>query len=290
MENGRVLVAGATGRVGGAAVEHLLDSGYAVRALVRRSAKGEYLRSLGVEVSVGDVTRPGTVMPAVEGCSAVLSALAAGPGRGDAATVEYEGNLNLLQAARSAGVGRFVYSSALMADHPLAERVGEFREKARFEKELEAAGVSYTILCPAMFYETLLLALRGPVAFVPGRLRLAVAWISASDVALAAVRALQRDVEGRHELAGPDRCTFDEAYLSLSRATNSRITVLHPPLAALRLPGRLLPYVRDLANMFALFDAAGYATDSVALRETFGITAANLEEWAGQVFPSGRLG
>ncbi len=59
--------------------------------------------------------------------------------------------MNLLSAARSAGVERFVYSSVLMADHPLAQRVGAFREKARFEQELLAAeDVSSTILRPAI--------------------------------------------------------------------------------------------------------------------------------------------
>ena len=50
MQNGKILVAGATGRVGGAAVEQLLAAGFEVRALVRRAEKGASLRSLGAEV------------------------------------------------------------------------------------------------------------------------------------------------------------------------------------------------------------------------------------------------
>jgi uncharacterized protein YbjT (DUF2867 family) len=106
MNGGRVLVAGATGRVGSAAVRHLLEAGYKVRALVRSAKKGERLRSLGAEPVVGDVTKPDPLAPAVEGCSGVYSVLAAGPGRGDPETVEYGGTVNLLRAARSAGVGR----------------------------------------------------------------------------------------------------------------------------------------------------------------------------------------
>ncbi len=49
MRGGRVLVAGATGRVGGAAVRHLLGAGFEVRALARNTEKGEGLRSLGAE-------------------------------------------------------------------------------------------------------------------------------------------------------------------------------------------------------------------------------------------------
>jgi uncharacterized protein YbjT (DUF2867 family) len=289
LNGARILVASATGRVGGAAVRHFLEAGYEVRALVRSAERGERLRSLGAEMFEGDVTKPETLAPAVAGCAGIYSVLAAGPGRGDPEAVEYGGNMNLLRAARSAGISRFVYNSALHADHPLAQNVGEFREKARFEKELAGTGgLSHTILRPAMFMETLLLALRGPVAFVPGRQRRAISWIPASDVALAAVRAFEKDITGRHELAGPDSCTFDEAYSRL--AQGKRITVLHPPLFTMRVPGRFVPYVGDVARMFALFDVVGYAADPAPLRDLFGVEALTIEEWAGRVSRSTFVG
>ncbi len=281
MENGKILVAGATGRVGGAAVERLLETGFEVRALVRRPEKGDRLRSLGAELAVGDATAPDTLGPAVRGCSGIFSALGAGPGRGAPEDIEYRGNLNLLSAARSVGVGRFVYSSALMADHPLAQRVGAFREKARFERELLAAeDVSSTILRPAIFMETLHMMLRGPVAFIPGRQRRPVSWIAARDIARTAVRSFQEDILGRHELAGPETVTFDDAFGRLARARGERIRVLHVPLISLQLVGRASSYVRELANMMALFDAVGFATDPSVLRETFGVPALTIEEWA----------
>jgi uncharacterized protein YbjT (DUF2867 family) len=197
MQNGKILVVGATGRVGSAAVERFLETGFEVRALVRRPEKGTRLRALGAELAVGDATAPDTLGSAVRGCSGVFSALGAGPGRGASEEIEYQGNLNLLSAARSAGVGRFVYSSALLADHPLAQKVGAFREKARFERELLAAeDVSSTILRPAMFMETLDMMLQGPLAFFPGRQRRPVSWISARDIARAAVRAIQANIMG----------------------------------------------------------------------------------------------
>ena len=290
MRGGKILVVGASGRVGGAAVRHLLEAGFEVRALVRGAGKGEDLRALGAEVSVGDVTRPGTLAPALEGCAGAFSALSSTTDR-QAREVEYRGNVNLLSAAREASVGRFVYSSALLADHPLAREVGTFREKARFEEVLLGAGdVSATILRPAMFMETLLMALSGPVAFVMGRQRHRVRWISAGDVARAAVRALERDILGRHELAGPDAATFDEAYRRLSAVRGKRIFVLHPPLSAARLAGRVSPAVDELAAMFALFDDAGYATDPAPLRDVFGVEALTIEEWAGRVFGQGTFG
>ncbi len=275
------MVVGATGRVGGTAVERLLEAGFEVRALVRRPEKGDRLRSLGAELTVGDATAPGTLGSAVRGCSGIFSALGAGPGRGSPEDVEYQGNMNLLSAARSAGVGRFVYSSVLMADYPLAQKVGAFREKARFEQELLAAeDVSSTILRPAIFMETLHMMLQGPVAFIPGRQRRPLSWIAVKDIARAAVRSFEEDILGRHELAGPETVTFDEAFGRLARARGERIRMLHVPLISLQLAGRASSYVRELANMMALFDAMGFATDPSVLRETFGVPALTIEEWA----------
>jgi uncharacterized protein YbjT (DUF2867 family) len=284
VRGGRILVVGATGRVGGAATRHLLESGFEARALVRSAARGERLRALGAEVAVGDVTRPETLAPALEGCAGVFSALSSTTDR-QAREVEYRGNVELLSAAREAGVGRFVYSSALLADHPLSRKVGTFREKARFEEALFGAGdVSATVLRPAMFMETLLMALKGPVAFVMGRQPHRIRWISADDTALAAVRAFERDITGRHEIGGPDAATFDEAYRLLSAVRGGRIFVLHPPLPAVRLAGRFSPAVEELAEMFALFDAAGYATDPAPLRDVFGVEAITIEGWTRRLF------
>src|ERR671910_62429 len=281
MEKGKILVVGATGRVGGAAVEELLKAGFEARALVRRAEKGERLRALGAEVAVGDATAPDTLEPAVEGCSGVFSALGAGPGRGAPEDVEYRGNLNLLSAARSVGAERFVYSSALLADHPLAQKVGAFREKARFEKELLATeDVSSTILRPAIFMETLYMMLRGPVAFVPGRQRRPVSWIAARDIARAAVRSFQADILGRYELAGPETVTFGGAFELLRRGRGEKIRTLHVPLVTLRAAGRFSPYVREMAHMMALFDAVGFAANPSALRDTFDVPALAIEEWA----------
>src|ERR687884_868131 len=218
MQNGKILVVGATGRIGSAAVERLLEAGFEVRALVRRAEKGARLGSLGAEVAVGDATAPDTLGPAMQGCSGMFSALGAGPGRGAPEMVEYRGNLNLLSAARSAEVRRFVYSSVHLADHPLAQKVGAFREKARFEKELLAAeDVSSTILRPAIFMETLYMMLQGSVAYIPGSQRRPVSFIAARDIARAAARAFQADLLGRYELAGPETVTFDNAFKRLER-------------------------------------------------------------------------
>jgi uncharacterized protein YbjT (DUF2867 family) len=131
--------------------------------------------------------------------------------------------------------------------------------------------------------ETLHMMLRGSLAFVPGRQQRPISWISARDIARAAVRAFQRKIFGRHEIAGPDTATFDGAFERFGKGRGDRIRVLHVPLATLRFPGRVIPYVGELADMMSFIDAAGYATDPSTLRDTFSVPALSLEEWAGGV-------
>lgn len=75
MSKVKVLVTGAAGRVGGVGrtlVELLHQRGFPLRALVRRDdERAEALRGLGVEVVVGDLTRPDDVLRAFSGCRRV---------------------------------------------------------------------------------------------------------------------------------------------------------------------------------------------------------------------------
>ncbi len=128
--------------------------------------------------------------------------------------------------------------------------------------------------------ETLGMMIQGPVAFVPGCQRRPVSLIAARDIVCAAVRAIQRDILGRYELAGPETVTFDEAFHRLGKARGKKRRTLHVPLVTLHAAGRFSPYVREMARMMALFDAMGFATDPSALRDTFGVTALTIEDWA----------
>jgi uncharacterized protein YbjT (DUF2867 family) len=71
----RVLVTGATGKQGGAAARHLLESGIGVRALARRpeQAAAAELERLGAEVVQGDLDDSASVERALEGVYGVFS-------------------------------------------------------------------------------------------------------------------------------------------------------------------------------------------------------------------------
>ena len=116
----RVLVTGATGRVGSRLVPRLLQRDHVVRVLVRNKEQAESFRQPGAEAVLGDLLEPATLANAVSGVDAIvhLAAFFRGATEAEAHAVNYQGALALARAARQAGVSRFVYISTNLVYGP----------------------------------------------------------------------------------------------------------------------------------------------------------------------------
>jgi nucleoside-diphosphate-sugar epimerase len=119
----KVLVTGASGFLGSHVAEQLSKSGHAVRALVRKSSKVDFLKGLdGVELAYGAVEDAAAVTEAVKGVDAIVHSAglvkARSPEEFHATNVE--GTRNLLEAAtkNAKGLKRFVFVSSLAAVGP----------------------------------------------------------------------------------------------------------------------------------------------------------------------------
>lgn len=110
-----VMVTGAAGFVGSRLVERLEAAGHRTHALVRGGSSIPRLRALGCRVFRGDVTAPDTLGPAVAGCSAVVHCATGGSEMEAARAINVQGTLHALEAARAAGVRRFVHVSTVVA-------------------------------------------------------------------------------------------------------------------------------------------------------------------------------
>src|SRR6478736_5115360 len=112
-----ILVAGATGLVGSAVCQKLAHRGENVRALVRSTSspeKVDALRSAGVEIHTGDLKDAASIADACKGVDAVISTASSTLSRqpGDSIeSVDAAGQLGLVQAAKNAGVSRFILVS-----------------------------------------------------------------------------------------------------------------------------------------------------------------------------------
>jgi dihydroflavonol-4-reductase len=126
----RVLVTGATGKVGNAMATALLERGDEVRVLVRDPERAAAVLPAGLDVVRGDVTEPSTVPGAVAGCELVFNAMGLPeqwfPDEGIFDRVNATGSGNLARAAREAGVRRFVHTSTNDVFH--AEQGATFDE------------------------------------------------------------------------------------------------------------------------------------------------------------------
>ena len=142
-----VLVVGATGFLGGKVVDELLNRGKSVRALVRATTDASRLESRGVEIARGDMLDLDSLVAAMQGADAVITT-AAGYTRGgkNADDIDTIGNANLAEAAKQAGVRRFVLTSILTSDQ--TPNVPHFWHKKIAEDKLEQLGVPFVALRP----------------------------------------------------------------------------------------------------------------------------------------------
>ncbi len=147
----RVLVAGANGQVGQHIVRFLAEGGHEVQAMIRNEDQVPRLRELGREPMVADLE--GEVGHTVEGCDAVIFSAGGGPGSGaeKKETVDRQGAVKLIEAAKAHGARRYVMVSAMGAADP--ESGSEAMQpylfaKARADQALEESGLDYTIVRP----------------------------------------------------------------------------------------------------------------------------------------------
>jgi uncharacterized protein YbjT (DUF2867 family) len=147
MTETNILVSGATGRTGGAAIDELLKLGKRVRAYVRTDdERAAALRARGIEIAVGDFTDIDAIRAAMEGTSSAYFLHPIAPGIIGAAAY-------VAQAAKEAGVGAIVNMSQISArrestshaaqDHWVSERVFDW------------SGVATTHLRPTFFADWL---------------------------------------------------------------------------------------------------------------------------------------
>jgi uncharacterized protein YbjT (DUF2867 family) len=236
------LVVGATGNVGGAVCEALRGQDKRVRALVRETSDPErvsWLEELGAEVVRGELRDPGSLGRACDGMATVVSGATtiASLGMDPIGAVDRDGQLSLVDAARGAHVGHFIYVSYTRhvdTDDPLTQA------KRAVEERLRASGMAFTILRPSYFMEMWL----GPPLgweLAAGRARVLgsgeqrVSWISARDVVAAIVACVDnQNAYGQTiELGGPEAVSPLDVTQLAESITGHEIEVEHVPVEVL---------------------------------------------------------
>lgn len=224
----RVFVTGATGYVGSYVLRALVDSGHTARCLVRDSVEDLAVTNEKVEPVRGDLLEPDSFAEALPACDAVIhlvGILEENPRRG--ATYErihVNGTREMVDAARDAGIERFIHMSANGA-RPSGDTAYQ-RTKWQAEQIVEEANFSHwTIMRPSIlfgrpdpgrpeFASRLLADLVRPFPILPvfGDGTYDMQPIHVTEVADAFVQALTLEhVSGQtYVVAGPEQLPFVE--------------------------------------------------------------------------------
>jgi uncharacterized protein YbjT (DUF2867 family) len=283
------LVVGATGQLGGLIVRQLLQSDEHVRVLVRPSSAYQTLVDAGAQPVFGDLKDRESLDAAVQGVDVVITTAnaVAGTGADTIESVDLVGNRDLIDAARTAGVRQFVFTSALgcTADSP----VPFMRAKALAEAHLRASGMPFTILAPNFFMEIWVGAIVGlalaegrPVTVVGGGGRKH-SMVSMADVAAFAVAAIDHPAATNQYLAigGPQALSWRDVV-----AIYEEILGRDVPIQCLT-PGELVPGLPPIASGFmAAMDTYESPLDMGETASTFGVELTSVETFARRSFVS----
>ena len=287
-----ILVVGATGNVGGMIAQRLLKAGKDVRILVRHNSPSEELARQGMATSAaslveagahpiyGDMKDRASLDPACDGIEAVITTAnsAQRGGEDNEQTVDFQGNCNLIDAARAAGVGQFIFTSALPAD--IHNPLPFLQAKGKAEAHLRESGMPYTILAPNAFIEVwvgLVVGMplqAGQQVTLVGEGRRLHTFISQGDVAAFAVAAVGHPaaMNQRLVLGGPEALSWRDVVATFERVLGREVPVRFVGLGEPG-PGEAEHVVGLLASM-ETYDSA---FDTSGLARIFGVEQTTLE-------------
>jgi NADH dehydrogenase len=243
-----ILITGAAGYVGSHIVKRFVEAGQPVRALVRNRAWAQAegrLADLKVEWAEGDVTQPETLAAAMQGVEAVIHTVAIAIEKGGRKyeTINYQGTVNVVDTATTAGVKRFINISQLGADAKLPYRF--LASKGKAQDYVAASSLAWTALRPSViwgpedeFANTFAkLAPISPLIYPiigDGQAKFQPVWVE--DLATAVVKSLD-DASTIHqdlEIGGPEVLTIAEIERRTLQAIGAKRKMIPFPIPLLR--------------------------------------------------------
>ncbi len=243
-----ILLTGASGYVGSHIAEKLVAAGRPVRAMVhnveRARAEGR-LGGLEVEWVQADVTRPESLEAAVAGVDTVVHTVAIAIEKGGRTyeEINYQGTVNLVEAAKKAGAHRFINMSQLGAAPDLPYRF--LASKGKAQAYVAASGLAWSALRPSViwgpedeFANTFAkLVPLSPIIYpIVGDENALFQSIWVGDVASVVLRMLEDDatIGTEYEIGGPDILTLEEIERRTLKAIGARRVMVRFPMPLLR--------------------------------------------------------
>jgi uncharacterized protein YbjT (DUF2867 family) len=244
-----IVITGASGYLGSHAVKRLVEMDKLVRVLVRSRQRAEQegrLDGLNVDWVEGDVTRPDTLGPAMSGATAVVHTVAIAIEKGGRTyeEINYQGTVNVVEAAKAAGVGRFINISQLGADPKLPYRF--LASKGKAQEYVAGSNLEWTAFRPSVIWgpeDEFANTFARLVPFSPiiypivgnGLAEFQPVWVE--DVVTCVVKAIDDPgtVRAEYELGGPEVLTLEEIERRTLEAVGAKRILVRFPLPLLRI-------------------------------------------------------
>ena len=291
-----IFVTGANGYIGSQIVKLLSNKGKSVLAMVRSEAHFDKVRQLGGVPLKGDVTVAAALDIALRGVDHVIHLAAVNRDRGTSTmqSVNAQGTINAVNAAKRAGVKHVVTVVGLGADarkpYPLAQTQGVGVDY------LMKSGLAYTVLEASVvfgagdeFINTLAgLARIPPIMVVPGDGKSKFQPIAVEDLAECAVRSLSNPaaMNTRLQICGGQVLTLEDIIDAIISELNLKRLKLHVPVGILRIAVNLmdktLPKAPITPSLLAQLGVDNIATSN-ATESVFGVKPIELTNGIGYV-------
>ncbi len=288
-----ILVVGSTGILGGEICRRLRERGQPVRGLVRSTSGEEKvapLKAMGIETVLGDLRDPASLQKACDGVDTVITTatttISMQPGDSIPVT-DQQGQLDLVKAAREAGVRRFVMVSIPLALTPSPLVTA----KRTVEDAVMSSRMEYTILRPGIFMEIWLSPALGfdyPNAKVTvyGEGQAKSGYISLGDVAQYVVESLTNPDATNCclDLSQPQSYSMLDVVRTFEQATGKTFELTFVPTAALEAQAAAAtdPLQKSFAGM--MHDMAkGIQLDPSESEKAFSFPLVSLEDYARRV-------
>jgi len=249
MKSKRILVTGAGGFIGKPLVRQLLDRGWNVKAMVRKTGSVPFPPHEELRVVYADIRDLGSLMAALKDVDVVVHLAAAKSDEKWSEDVNVRGAMRLVEACKTTGCARIINISTVAAKVVRKGTYGATKYKA--ENVFDKSGLKITTLFPHVVYgeektgvfgKVLGFVERLPVVPVLGNGKWLCAPIYVGDVVEAICRCIETDttIGRKYDLSGPNLVTFDDFLERISSHLGRRRRRLHIPFGIALLAARIL--------------------------------------------------